>query len=104
VAISTVRLKNTGGRHGREVVQLYLVSEAVAAADEMPPRQLAGFAVVASEPGQTVEAVVEIPLRAFQRWGASSGWELRAGLYTLQAAHSSGDVRAEVSLEVPPRA
>jgi beta-glucosidase len=97
-----VRLTNTGERPGREVVQLYLVPEADAATDELPLRALAGFAVVTAEPGRTVEAVIEIPLRAFQRWG-STGWELRTGLYALQAAHSSGDVRAAVSLEVPPR-
>jgi beta-glucosidase len=102
VATATVRLRNTGGRPGREVVQLYLVPEADAAAEDLPPRALAGFAVVTAEPGQTVEAVVEIPLRAFQQWG-SSGWEVRTGLYALQAAHSSGDVRAAINLEVPPR-
>ena len=65
-------------------------------------RQLAGFAVVDAAPGETVEAVIELPLRAFQRWG-ESGWELRTGLYELQAAHDSADVRATLSLEVPPR-
>jgi beta-glucosidase len=83
-------------------VQLYLKAAADAHDRERPLRQLAGFAVVEAEPGETVEAVVELPLRGFQRWGAH-GWEVRAGLYELQAAHDSGDVRRSVDLEVPPR-
>jgi beta-glucosidase len=102
LATSVVRLRNTGAREGREVVQLYLRSDADAADPDRPLRQLAGFAVVEAAPGETVEAVIELPLRAFQRWGAD-GWELRTGLYELQAAHDSGDVRASLSLEVPPR-
>jgi beta-glucosidase len=102
LATSVVRLRNSGARAGREVVQLYLRSDADAEDRERPLRQLAGFAVVEAAPGETVEAEIELPLRAFQRWGAD-GWELRTGLYELQAAHDSGDVRVSLSLEVPPR-
>ena len=102
VATSVVRLRNSGARRGREVVQLYLKPDADARDSERPLRQLAGFAVVEAEPGETVEAVVELPLRVFQQWG-KDGWEVRAGLYELQAAHDSGDVRRSLDLEVPPR-
>jgi len=102
VATSVVRLRNSGARAGREVVQLYLRADADAQDPERPLRQLAGFAVVEAEPGETVEAVVSLPLRVFQQWG-KGGWELRTGLYELQAAHDAGDVRVTVELEVPPR-
>jgi beta-glucosidase len=102
VATSVVRLRNSGARRGREVVQLYLKPDADARDLERPLRQLAGFAVVEAEPGETVEAVIELPLRVFQQWG-KDGWEVRAGLYELQAAHDSGDVRRSLDLEVPPR-
>ena len=102
VATSVVRLRNTGARRGREVVQLYLKADADAQDPERPLRQLAGFAVVEAEPGAAVEAVIELPLRVFQQWG-KDGWEVRAGLYELQAAHDSGDIRRSLDLEVPPR-
>ena len=102
VATSVVRLRNSGARRGREVVQLYLKADADTRDLERPLRQLAGFAVVEAEPGETVEAVIELPLRVFQQWG-KDGWEIRAGLYELQAAHDSGEVRRSLDLEVPPR-
>ena len=102
VAEAVVKLRNSGQRTGREVVQLYLASDAEADDPERAPRQLAGFTVVEAAAGQSVEAVVQLPLRVFQRWGAD-GWELRTGGYTLKAAHSSGDVRVVTRLEVPTK-
>ena len=100
-AEAVVRLRNTGDRAGREVVQIYLAAEAEATDPERGPRQLAGFAVVEAGAGETADARIQLPLRVFQRW-ADGAWRLRTGLHTLEAAHSSGDVRAKVSLEVPP--
>ena len=100
VAEAVVKLRNSGQRTGREVVQLYLAADAEADDPERAPRQLAGFTVVEAAAGESVEAVVQLPLRVFQRWGAD-GWELRTGGYTLKAAHSSGDVRVVTRLEVP---
>jgi beta-glucosidase len=100
VAEAVVRLRNSGQRPGREVVQLYLAADAEADDPERAPRQLAGFTVVEAAAGGLVEAVIPLPLRVFQRWGAD-GWELRTGGHTLKAAHSSGDVRAVTRLEVP---
>jgi beta-glucosidase len=53
-----VRVRNTGGRQGRETVQVYL-SKPVSAV-ERPVRWLAGFAIAAGEPGE--EVAVQIPL------------------------------------------
>jgi hypothetical protein len=47
---ATVRVRNTGGRPGAEVVQLYL--RGVPARVARPVRQLAGFARVALAPGE----------------------------------------------------
>jgi beta-glucosidase len=101
-AEAIVRLRNSGGRRGREVVQIYLAADAEAEDPHRAPRRLAGFAIVEAEPGESVEARVELPLRVFQRW-ADGGWQLRTGGHSLQAAHSSGDVRGRISLEIPPR-
>jgi hypothetical protein len=50
---ATVRVRNTGGRAGDEVVQLYL--RGVLARVVRPVRQLAGFARVRLEPGEATD-------------------------------------------------
>ncbi|MFE3071569.1 beta-glucosidase [Streptomyces sp. NPDC059247] len=96
---ATVRLTNTGGRAGRETVQLYL-----APADdpvERPARWLAGFASVEAGPGETVEAEIALPRRAFEIWDEEKNdWTLVPGTYEVVAAHSLADARLSTTLEV----
>ncbi|KIF70032.1 beta-glucosidase [Streptomyces sp. AcH 505] len=92
-----VRLTNSGPRAGREVVQIYLAP--VASADgaptvERPARWLAGFASVEAAPGESVEARIPLPRRAFEIWDEESGsWTYVAGRYEIQAARSVADRR-----------
>ncbi len=72
-------LRNTGERTGREVVQLYLEREG--------QRWLGGFASVELGPGESADVVVELPIRAFQRW-SQAGWQLVEGDYTLHIGRS----------------
>ncbi|RRO19433.1 glycoside hydrolase family 3 protein [Saccharopolyspora rhizosphaerae] len=59
-----VKLRNTGDRAGREVVQVYTAE----------PFRLAGFAVVAAEPGAEAEVTVEVePGEGDLRVGPSAG-------------------------------
>ncbi|HEV7623426.1 MAG TPA: glycoside hydrolase family 3 C-terminal domain-containing protein [Amnibacterium sp.] len=61
-----VTLRNTGGRAGRHVVQLY--GEPQDAGDEVPARVLIGFAAVEAAPGESVEIDVPVSLRPLERW------------------------------------
>ncbi|MFI6767962.1 beta-glucosidase [Streptomyces sp. NPDC050355] len=97
-----VRVRNAGDRPGREVVQIYLASPADTAPDapERPARWLAGFAVVEAAPGESVEAEIPLPDRAFAVWEEKDrGWRRVEGVYTVEAAHSVADRRltAEVT-------
>ncbi|QMU68211.1 beta-glucosidase [Streptacidiphilus sp. P02-A3a] len=97
-AEAVVLVRNTGARTGRETVQVYL---APGGADpDRPDRRLAGFAVVEAAPGEVAEVRVELPLRAFQTWGAD-GWTTRPGRYTVEAGRSVADPRATAVLELP---
>ncbi|MEU6842250.1 glycoside hydrolase family 3 C-terminal domain-containing protein [Streptomyces sp. NPDC046716] len=90
----TVRVRNTGERAGREVVQLYLAPAPSQADTDRPARWLAGFATVTAGPGETVEAVIDIPRRAFESWDETAGaWTHRAGAYVLTAGRSLTDAR-----------
>lgn len=94
-----VRLANTGGRPGREVVQIYLAP--VADAVERPAGWLAAFAGVGAGPGESVEVEIPLPARAFEIWDeATSGWRRIGGAYEVRASHSHADTRLTVTLDL----
>jgi beta-glucosidase len=98
VAEALVRLRNTGARAGREVVQLYLSPDG--SDPSRPGTALAGFASVTAEPGEQVEARVQLPLRAFQTW-TDGRWTSRPGAYRIQAGRTVADLPLAVTAEVP---
>ncbi|WP_156722560.1 glycoside hydrolase family 3 protein [Streptomyces apocyni] len=94
---ATVRVRNTGTRHGREVIQVYLAQDRV----ERPARWLAGFASVAAAPGESVDVRVELPRRAFEIWDETEGaWSLVSGDYEVQASRSLVDTQLTARLTV----
>ncbi|MFF3493822.1 beta-glucosidase [Streptomyces sp. NPDC002795] len=97
---ATVRVRNTGERAGREVVQVY-VSPAERDA-QRPTRWLAGFASVTAGPGETAEAVIDLPRRAFETWDETTrAWSFVAGRYEVVAGRSFTDTRARVRISSP---
>ncbi|MFF4171886.1 glycoside hydrolase family 3 protein [Streptomyces sp. NPDC001744] len=96
---ATVRLTNTGGRPGRETVQIYLAPRHDTAA--RPRRWLAGFASVTAAPGETVETTITLPRRAFEVWDEEKhDWIPVPGAYEVGAARSLADVRLTATLEI----
>ncbi|MGW8352479.1 glycoside hydrolase family 3 protein [Streptomyces wedmorensis] len=103
----TVQVTNTGDRPGREVVQIYLAPVAPepdgarSATAERPVRWLAGFASVEAAPGESVEASIALPRRAFEIWDEEKGdWTLVTGAYEVVAAHSLSDARLTTALDI----
>ncbi|MFG2311283.1 glycoside hydrolase family 3 C-terminal domain-containing protein [Streptomyces sp. NPDC048566] len=95
---ATVRVRNSGARAGREVVQVY-VAPLEADADR-PARALAGFACVEAGPGESAEAVVDIPRRAFEIWDTAAGcWACVKGSYGIEAGRSLTDRRLRTIIE-----
>ncbi|MBE8470120.1 beta-glucosidase [Streptomyces justiciae] len=93
-----VRVRNTGERAGREVVQVYL---APAEPGDRPERALAGFAGVEAAPGETAEVTVEIPRRAFETWNEEEGaWSFVKGSYEIQVGRSITDHRLTETINV----
>ncbi|MDG4862312.1 glycoside hydrolase family 3 C-terminal domain-containing protein, partial [Streptomyces sp. T-3] len=96
-----VRVRNTGTRRGREVVQAYLAR--ADSAVERPARWLAGFAAVEAAPGEVVTATVTVPARALQHWREQGGgWCTEAGEFQLLVGRSAGDLPLGTALYVDP--
>ncbi|WP_329090424.1 MULTISPECIES: glycoside hydrolase family 3 C-terminal domain-containing protein [unclassified Streptosporangium] len=86
-----VRLRNTGERAGREVVQVYLSRPETGVA--RPARWLAGYALADAGPGEVVEVTVDVPARAFQHWSAEDhAWRAEEGAFTVLAGRSAADL------------
>ncbi|MEU4266654.1 glycoside hydrolase family 3 C-terminal domain-containing protein [Streptomyces sp. NPDC026092] len=88
-----VDLRNTGGRPGREVVQLYLARPDSAL--DRPHRWLAIHTTVHALPGAQVTATARIPARAFRHWSpVDAAWHTEPGPYEILVGRSAGDIRA----------
>ena len=92
-----VRLRNTGSRSGKQVVQVY--ASRPGSAVERPQRWLAGFAVVTAEPGEVVDVPVGIHARALRHWDTSAGgWAVEPGDVTLSVGRSAGELCASATV------
>ncbi|KAA6222079.1 glycosyl hydrolase [Streptomyces albofaciens JCM 4342] len=103
-ARARVRVRNTGSRPGREVVQIYLAPLTRVAGRlpvERPDRWLAGFATVEAAPGETAEAEIALPRRAYEIWDERSGTRrFIDGTYAIEAARSVTDRRLTARVTV----
>ncbi|MCS0605385.1 glycoside hydrolase family 3 C-terminal domain-containing protein [Streptomyces sp. LP11] len=87
-----VRLRNTGPRDGREVVQVYLSRPGPTAVDH-PERWLAGWAAVRARPGESADAEIRIPARALAHWDTGTrAWGTEPGPVRVRAGRSAGEL------------
>jgi beta-glucosidase len=94
-----IRVRNSGERAGREVVQVYLAP--TEPGPDRPARRLAGFAGVEAAPGEAAEAVIPVPRRAFEVWDeATNSWSFVKGSYEIQASRSITDRRLTMTINV----
>jgi beta-glucosidase len=94
-----VRVRNTGSRPGKEVVQVYLSRPK--SEIERPVRWLAGFAVVRATPGTEIVAAVHIAPRAFQHWSTPDRrWATEPGAFQIHVGRSVADLRLVADIEV----
>ena len=94
-----LRLRNSGKRAGREVMQLYV--EPPHDDPSRPLRTLAGFASVAAEPGESVEATLTLGARSLSCFDeARRDWITPPGAYTVRAGRSSRDLRLQARVVV----
>ena len=91
--VVAVTLTNTGGRRGREVVQVYVEPPAGTRPGARPVRWLGGFAVVDADAGATTTVQVRLHPHALRTWDTGAGWATPPGTYPLRVGRSSRDLR-----------
>jgi beta-glucosidase len=94
---ATVRLRNTGDRPGKQVVQVYAARPDSAV--ERPVRWLAGFAVVTAQPGETVDVPVRVASRTLRHW-TPEGWAVEPGDVVLASGPHAGDLPVATTVAV----
>lgn len=98
--VVTARVRNTGDRRGKQVVQVYLARPG--SGIERPVRWLAGFAAVHAGPGETVDVDVPVPWRAFWHWDSRAAtWAVEPGSFDVLAGFSSAALHSTTSVDVP---
>jgi beta-glucosidase len=92
-ALVRVRVRNTGLRRGRHVVQAYLSRPESAV--RRPALWLAGFAHVEADPmGAEAWADVRLAPRAFAHWARDEGWVVEPGPFEVLVGSSAHDVES----------
>jgi beta-glucosidase len=87
---ATVRVRNTGNRRGKQVVQVY--ASRPDSSVERPARWLAGFAVVMADPDETVEVPIDVHARTLRHWAVGRGWVVEPGEIVLSVGRNAGDL------------
>ncbi len=84
--VFTLDVKNTGSRHGTEVVQVYVHDEV--AKTVRPRRELKGFQRVALAPGETKKVEIAVPIDSLGYW-MNGKYTLEPGFWTAWIAPDS---------------
>lgn len=90
----TVSLRNTGGRSGKNVVQVY--AEKPGSSVDRPVRWLVASTPVWAESGEAVTAVLNVPTRLLAYW--DNGWTYEPGDYVLRVGTSVTDLPLETTI------
>jgi beta-glucosidase len=91
------RLRNTGGRSGAEVPQLYVGFPKRAGE---PPLQLKAYGKVYLQPGASQTVTLALDKRSFSYWKPDTGWTVAPGTYRIRVGSSSCDLRLSGSVRL----
>ncbi|WJH37266.1 glycoside hydrolase family 3 C-terminal domain-containing protein [Paenibacillus sp. CC-CFT747] len=90
----SLHLRNTGGKAGSEVVQVY--AGKLPTQVDTPAKQLAGFAKVTLSPGKQTKVDVKLDPKALSYWDEKTHqWVTPSGEVPIYVGSSSSDIRLE---------
>ena len=95
----TLKVKNTGDRAGKEIVQLYVADKTGAAC--RPVKELKNFVKVELQPQEEKTVEMELDKRSFAWYNTQiHDWYAASGEYEILAAASSRDIRIKKTVYV----
>ncbi|MBN2045696.1 MAG: glycoside hydrolase family 3 C-terminal domain-containing protein [Anaerolineales bacterium] len=95
----SLKVKNTGGLAGKEVVQVYVRD--VESTVFRPEKELKGFAKLSLEPGEEKQISIELSQRAFAFYNTElDRWHVESGSFEILIGASSRDLRLKGEVEV----
>jgi beta-glucosidase len=95
----SVKVKNTGSRAGREVVQVYVRERDARVA--RPDKELRAFAKVSLAPGEEKTVNFALSQRDFAYWDTRlHNWSVKAGSFDVLVGGSSRDLPLQLALDV----
>lgn len=95
----TVKVKNTGTRFGKEIVQLYIHDNQTEII--RPQKELKGFEKVALDPGEEKTVRFKLNRRAFAYYSTENkDWCVQSGTYDILIGKSSRDIVLNARVEV----
>lgn len=95
----TCKVKNTGNRAGKEVVQLYVRD--MTSTVSRPIRELKGFAKIALLSGEEKPVVFSLNQRSFAYYEPKiHDWFVESGAFIVEIGASSRDIRLSAQVEV----
>ncbi|WP_322172980.1 glycoside hydrolase family 3 C-terminal domain-containing protein [Acutalibacter caecimuris] len=96
----SVKVKNTGSRAGKEIVQLYVGDDESTVI--RPVKELKGFEKVELQPGEEKVVAFTLDKRAFAYYNVDmAGWHVESGDFTIMVGRSSAGIEqcAKVKVE-----
>lgn len=95
----TVKVKNTGKRYGKEIVQLYVCDHQTEVI--RPLKELKGFEKVALNPGEEKTVGFQLDKRSFAYYDTQAGdWCVTSGTFNVLIGKSSREIVLSASVEV----
>lgn len=95
----SVKVKNTGEREGKEVVQLYVAPQGGQII--RPEKELKEFAKIYLEPGEEQTVTFELGKRAFAYYDTElKDWHVESGEYVICVGAASDDIRLTGKVKV----
>jgi beta-glucosidase len=95
---ASLTIRNTGKRHGTEIVQLYAAD--TAAGVTLPAQQLIGFERVELEPDGSKTISFVVPLSVLAYTGVSGDLVMEPGPIEVSVGSSSSDIKSTATLNV----
>lgn len=95
----TLKIKNTGKRYGKEIVQLYVKTNASNVI--RPEKELKGFAKIALEPGEEQTVLFTLDKRSFAYYNIEmKDWHAESGVYEIGIGSSSRNILLTANIVV----